>query len=411
MVNVCLSDAFTLTNPPGHVNLSPYVWSRLVKIVDIDANIRSNGQYPLQNGYTKLPGYLLQDTGLQQYTNTTNTHVHVTCLLNRGGITLQGLNPNVMQVREFFRYNIGNSLNVEPNGLDSFNSVAGIGLNFGTNSDSTPKYGVSGVKFSRSDVKYEIEETLAPGETLFFWYKSFCFTPAPWTSLSVGNHPPGGFGIDSSLFRVFVQIVTEETPGSSILSVCSVPPLRSDHGDLSLDHSLGLQLLAEEKIIGEEDGNQKPTNKTVLLSSTIQWTNTYDYPMYLIADITKHARSITVSSPNYATLQDAMSFSIGKYPKTSEPAAIPDLGDTVGVQYDRRVKQLKDIRTVYMDFPSKTYTKQLGTVAQNESIILNYRCIFSVNDNWRSPAEGAQLAAYARGAHIQLFGHQRLDLV
>jgi len=169
-------------NDAGALQMAP--WSVPSLLADVIAN--SGGDGTLVETVTQ-PGKLLVD---QQLAWVNNTPVDYTVLIRvvRRWKTWITSNPNAVQFRDRWSWAI-NYAAAEPVTTGVFNGQVGGAADLGTNTVSEPNPGLFYYWHGTTAGDEWIYEPVTPGDQLNFWYRTYVWTPPPWSNNANKNSP------------------------------------------------------------------------------------------------------------------------------------------------------------------------------------------------------------------------------
>lgn len=173
MAQVCVSQNFDIST--GALGVQP--WSVPRHVFDQTYASVGNGPFGSQ---TSLPGKLMIDSGVQAWTNTAPLPANVLFRLHRGSRYFTTSSPNVVQIRDRYTTSIGDIPRV-PNTAGQYQGASGGGMDRSTNVVGTPFPG----QIQAWEDASITEDWLGPvpaGETLYFHYRAYLWTPPPWSN-------------------------------------------------------------------------------------------------------------------------------------------------------------------------------------------------------------------------------------
>lgn len=180
--NVCIGENLT-TDAAGLLRAQPYVVPRLVRDVKALANDGDGKVYV----NTKLPGKLVINQRLD-WRNDTPIEQDVLMRVIRAPREIVTSNPNAIQFRDRWSYAVDTTPAV-PVTSGYFNSQLGAAMDRGTNSVAEPEPGVLWQWIPVGCVDEWVPYSIAPGETFYFWYRAYIWTPPPWSDNANKNSP------------------------------------------------------------------------------------------------------------------------------------------------------------------------------------------------------------------------------
>lgn len=180
--NVCISENLT-TDEAGLLRIQPWAIPRCVRDVKALAN-DGDGKV---NEIIALPGKLLINQRLD-WKNDSPVEQDILMRIVRASPDLIVSNPNAIQFRDRWSYKVNGEPAV-PVTSGYYNSQFGNANDLGTNSVAEPN---PGKQWLWSPVTCQDEwyyNPLQPGETFYFWYRMYVWTPPPWSDNANKNSP------------------------------------------------------------------------------------------------------------------------------------------------------------------------------------------------------------------------------
>lgn len=185
---VCISENLTI-GADGMLRLAP--WSVPRNVVDVVAT--SGGDTVKLLETSTLPGRLLIDRQVQ-WTNDSPVDHTIRVLITRRWKRWVVSNPNAVQFRDRW------STAITPVGAETvmpampvvsgiFNSQTGSAGDIGTNSVAEPNPGKFWHWWGTNTAEEWISPTLKPGEVFRLWYRSYVWTPPPFSDNANKNAP------------------------------------------------------------------------------------------------------------------------------------------------------------------------------------------------------------------------------
>jgi len=178
--NVCLSDALT-SDTDGNLRMQPYTVPRLV--FDEVAPSGADGKM-----YATIipPGVLLIDQPGSWINSTPLDHM-VLIRVTRGPREWVTSNPNAIQFRDKWTWRINGDPDI-PITTTLFNGQAGSAVDLGTNSTAEPNPGRMWAWWDVVSAD-ELLGPVAPGQRLNVRYRSYVWTPPPWSDNANNSSP------------------------------------------------------------------------------------------------------------------------------------------------------------------------------------------------------------------------------
>lgn len=180
--NVCIGENLT-TDDAGLLRMQPWVVPRCVRDVKTLAADGDGKVYTT----TKLPGKLVMNQRLD-WRNDTPLEQDVLIRVTRASREWVVSNPNAIQFRDRWSYAVNNTPAV-PVTSGYFNSQAGSAMDLGTNSVAEPEPGVLYNWVPVTTAEEWVPYSIAPGETFYYWYRAYLWTPPPWSDNANKNSP------------------------------------------------------------------------------------------------------------------------------------------------------------------------------------------------------------------------------
>jgi hypothetical protein len=202
--NVC-TDEHIGVDDAGLLRLEPWSVPRLVS--DVRSMSAADGKVGPE---LALPGKLLIE---QQtlWTNTTPVDMMMLIRITRSFRTWITSNPNALQFRDRWTHAVDRQPS-EPVTTGIFNSQAGSAIDLGTNSVAEPNPGKQWI-WTPTHCADEWVGPLEPGQTFRVWYRSYVWTPPPWSDNANKNSPQH----EAAAGWARIQLISFPTPGRLVI--------------------------------------------------------------------------------------------------------------------------------------------------------------------------------------------------
>lgn len=180
MPEVCASRNLNTTNPA----LALEKWSVPRMVAQVSGNSAGDGAIS-SAGLTTQPGRLMVDLSLS-WTSDAPIPLAMRLVVIRAYRTIITSNPNLVQIWDSWDYGIDRAA-ATPSSYNLVNSLCTLGFDIGTDNAAQPYPG----KFTNDFPATASEEwyTLPAGSTLNVKYRSYCWTPPPWSNNANANSP------------------------------------------------------------------------------------------------------------------------------------------------------------------------------------------------------------------------------
>lgn len=180
MPQVCVDRNMAIIG--GKLGLAP--WSRPRMVGQVVANSAADGAIS-SAGLQNQPGRLLINATIA-WTNDSPLTALVQLQVIRAYRTLISSNPNVVEMWD--RWSTGiDKLPPAPDSYALVNSLLTLGPDVGTDNNAQPYYQRIHQDYPASCGEEWFE--LAPGSTLNVWFRTYVWTPPPWSNNASANNP------------------------------------------------------------------------------------------------------------------------------------------------------------------------------------------------------------------------------
>lgn len=180
MADVCVSRNLTIT--AGALGIAP--WSVFRLVADVTGTSTGDGSLSAQ---TRLPGKLMID---QQVSWTSDSQLPTRMLLRvtRAYRSIITSNPNAVQLREAIEHAIDATPRV-PDPSRLVFSQCGYALDHGTDNAALPWIGRAFLDVDSTSTDVWFTDSLPAGSTLNVHYRTYAWTPPPYSNNANGNSP------------------------------------------------------------------------------------------------------------------------------------------------------------------------------------------------------------------------------
>lgn len=180
MPKVCLDRNHAIIG--GKLALAP--WSRPRLVAQVSASSSADGAIS-SAGLTTQPGRQLINATIG-WTNTGPLTALVQLLVIRPYRTIITSNPNVVEMWDRWTTAV-NKTPAEPNSYALVNSLLTLGPDVGTDNAAQPYYARIHQDYPATCSEEWFE--LASGDTLNVWFRTYVWTPMPWSNNASANNP------------------------------------------------------------------------------------------------------------------------------------------------------------------------------------------------------------------------------
>lgn len=135
-----------------------------------------------------LPGKLMVDSGIITWTSDSPLPARVLLRLHRAYRSLLVSNPNAAQIRDRYTYTLNGTAPRLPDTSSTYQGQTGAAIDLSANFQGTPYIG----RYWVHEDAAIIEDWLGPvppGGQLKIWYRSYLWTPPPFSNNANGGSP------------------------------------------------------------------------------------------------------------------------------------------------------------------------------------------------------------------------------
>lgn len=181
MPKICVSKNLSIDGA-GKLGIAP--WSVPRHVADYTALSTGDGAY---GANTVLPGKTMINSGVN-WTNTTPLAQKILLRVQRASRRLIVSNPNAVQIRDRWTYNIGGGTIPDPDPSQTLQTQMTASVDLSTALLGTPNYGRLRLYRPQSMSEDWLGDVL-PGQTVLVSYRCILWTPPPWSDNSSANSP------------------------------------------------------------------------------------------------------------------------------------------------------------------------------------------------------------------------------
>lgn len=197
MAEACVSRNTDIVG--GDLSIAPWSLPRLVS--DQTFNSTGDGSF---TQLTTLPGKLMIDSGIQSWTSDSPLPVRILLRVQRAHRDLLVSNPNAAQIRDRYTWTQNGTDPRVPETSSVFQGQTGASIDLSSNFAGTPFIG----RFWVYDDAHMIEDwigpdLLQPGMAFKYWYRTYLWTPPPWSNNANGGSPQHSATVRNTRIQVW----------------------------------------------------------------------------------------------------------------------------------------------------------------------------------------------------------------